>query len=145
MFQMTSLGPPASGENIIKQPNKRMFSNSGQVLLLRSFGLSSLVFLVFKWIHSFLMLAIELEHYWSALSRGLSGRLDHLTPAWSLSIHSQTGVHYRSLSNIEMRLELWKLSEATPALPPKHRSGQQTRCCNSSNAQGTQIVSWHAL
>lgn len=44
MFQMTSLGPPASGENIIKQPNKRMFFNSGQVLLLRSFGLSSLVF-----------------------------------------------------------------------------------------------------
>lgn len=64
------------------------------------------------------MLTIELEHYWSALSRGLSGRLNHLTPAWSLSIHSQTSAHYHSLSNIEMLLELWKLSEVMPALPP---------------------------
>lgn len=80
------------------------------------------------------MLAIELEHYWSALSRGLSGRLDHLTPAWSLSIHSQTGVLYHPSSNIEMLLELWKLSEVTLALPAKDLNGQQTRCHSSSKA-----------
>lgn len=42
----------------------------------------------FKWLYPFLMLTLAFNHYWWAFCRSISGRLNRLTPVWSLSIHS---------------------------------------------------------
>lgn len=75
-------------ERIATDDQTRVIFNSSQVLLMFSFCFCSLLtFFLFKWIPSLLMLTLALEHYWSALCRSLSGRLNHLTPAWSLQDH----------------------------------------------------------
>lgn len=118
----TSFRPSSSGDNSNRRPNKRVIFNSSQVLLLSSFWLLSFV----RWIPSFPMLTLALEHYWSALTRSMPGRFNHLTPAWSLCILS--GISDRCalpvpiasakrlcFSEIEMQLE-----PRCNARPPSH-------------------------
>lgn len=66
---------PHWGRTLTSEPKKRVHFHSAQILLV----LLKLCF-AFKWIRC-VLLTKELEHYWSGCSGGLSGRLNHLTPA----------------------------------------------------------------
>lgn len=62
LFQMTSLGLPTSGENIDRRPNKRVIFIPVRFCCYSLLVIACLqpFFFVLKWIHSFLMLEMQL-------------------------------------------------------------------------------------